>query len=275
MEPQRPILTGELFAEIRRELLSLLKGLNGEEWRLPTGAPKWNVKEVALHILGGDVGNLSRRRDGFSPPADLSSYEKLVAFINELNASWVAAGQRVSARVLIDLLEHVGPQADEYFLGLDPYAPGGTVEWAGTEPMPQWLDVAREYTERWHHQQQIRDATGRPGLYEQRLFEPVVDTFVQALPNAFREVQAKRGTCVRLSLTGVLAKNWTLLRSAEKWQLFEGIGENDAAAVTITAENAWKVFTKGIRGADALACAEIRGDRAFGERVLQTVSVIA
>lgn len=26
-----------------------------------------------------------------------------------------------------------------------------------------WLDAAREYTEFWVHQQQIRDATGRPG----------------------------------------------------------------------------------------------------------------
>ena len=97
-----PILTGPLFGEVRRELVSLLGGLTEEEWRLPTAAPKWNVKDVALHILGGDVGNLARRRDGFSLTADLSSYEKLVAFINEINASWVLAGQRMSPRVLID-----------------------------------------------------------------------------------------------------------------------------------------------------------------------------
>ncbi len=275
MEPLRPVLTGELFAEIRRELLPLLNGFGAKEWSLPTAVPGWNVKDVALHILGGDVGNLSRRRDQFSVPADLSSYEKLVAFINELNASWVAAGQRLSPRVLIDLLEHVGRQVDEYFAGLDQFAIGGPVGWAGTGPMPAWFDVAREYTERWHHQQQIRDATGRPGLYEQRLFEPVLNTFVRALPNTFRDVQAKQGACVRLSVTGAVAKNWTLLRSLEQWQLFEGTGPNDAAVVTIAAENAWKIFTKGIRGADAPACAEIRGNRRLGERVLQTVSVIA
>src|SRR5215471_13861133 len=136
MEPLRPILTGELFAEIRRELVSLLNGLNAEEWKLPTGAPKWNVKDVALHLLGGDVGNLSRRRDGFSLPADLSSYEKLVAFINGINASWVTAGQRMSASVLIDLTGHLGRQADAYFAGLDPFALGGSVEWMGEGPLP-------------------------------------------------------------------------------------------------------------------------------------------
>jgi len=271
----RPVLTRELFYEIRRELVSLLKGLSEEDWRRPTTAGKWNVKDVALHLLGGDVGNLSRRRDGFSLKADLSSYEKLVAFINEINASWVAAGQRMSAPVLIDLLEHVGRQMDEYYAGLDAFAMGGPVEWVGGRPMPVWFDVAREYTERWHHQQQIRDATGRPGLYERRLFEPIMDTFVWALPWSFRDATASEGTTVRLVLNGVLEKEWSLVRRAEKWELFEGHRGRSDAEVRIAAENAWKIFTRGLRGADAAACAEIRGDWALGEKVLETVAVIA
>ena len=67
----QPILTGHLFGPVRRELLSLLNGLDEQEWGRPTAAGKWNVKDVALHILGGDVGNLSRRRDAFSLKADL------------------------------------------------------------------------------------------------------------------------------------------------------------------------------------------------------------
>ena len=86
MRPLEPILAGALFQEIRKELLLLLKGLEEEEWGRQTTAGKWSVKDVALHILGGDIGNLSRRRDGFSLRADLASYQKLLAFINEINA---------------------------------------------------------------------------------------------------------------------------------------------------------------------------------------------
>jgi len=275
VRPLEPILAGALFQEIRKELLSLLKGLEEEEWGRQTTAGKWSVKDVALHILGGDIGNLSRRRDGFSLRADLASYQKLLAFINEINASWVAAGQRMSAPLLIDLLEHVGRQADEYFAGLDASRMGGPVSWAGEEPMPVWFDVAREYTERWHHQQQIRDAADRPGLYERRLFEPVMDAFVRALPWAFREVARADGTTVRFVLTGALDKDWSLVRGAQKWELFLGHRGRSDAEVSIAAENAWKIFTRGIRGADALARAEIRGDRVLGEKVLQTVAVIA
>ena len=292
MRELRPVLTGQLFAEVRRELVSLLKGLTEEEWKLATAAPKWDVKDVALHILGGDVGNLSRRRDGFSLTADLSSYEKLVAFINEINASWVLAGQRMSARVLIDLTEHIGRQADEYFASLDRMATGTAVDWAGDGAAPMWFDVAREYTERWHHQQQIRDATGRPGLYERRLFEPVLDTFVRGLPHVFREVEAEDGAAVKLRVTGVIEKEWVLRCGAGKWELLEGDGGEtgpgaatagtavlcpyeEKALVTIAAEKAWKIFTRGIRGAEALRCAEIRGERELGERVVGMVSVIA
>jgi uncharacterized protein (TIGR03083 family) len=253
LRPLEPILAGALFQEIRKELLSLLKGLEEEEWGRQTAAGKWSVKDVALHILGGDIGNLSWRRDGFSLRADLASYQKLLAFINEINASWVAAGKRMSAPVLIDLLEHVGRQADEYFAGLDPSRMGGPVSWAGEEPMPVWFDVAREYTERWHHQQQIRDAADRPGLYERRLFEPVMDAFVRALPLAFREVARADGTTVRLVLTGALDKDWSLVRGAQKWELFLGHRGRSEAEVSIAAENAWKIFTRGIHGADALA----------------------
>lgn len=275
MRDLQPILTGELFRPVRQNLLSLLGGLDERDWRRPTAAGTWSVKDVALHILGGDVGNLSRRRDAFSLPADLSNYEKLVAFINGINASWVAAGQRMSTRVLMDLLDHAGRQMDEYFARLDPFLTGEAVSWAGDEPMPVWFDVAREYTERWHHQQQIRDATGRPGLYERPLFEPVMDTFVRALPWTFRAVEAPEGASVALRLTGALEKEWSLVRGHAKWELFEGNAAHLASEVVLAAENAWKIFSKGIRGREARGCAEIRGDGVLGEKVLELIAVIA
>lgn len=64
-----PILIADLFPEVRRELLQVLNDLSPAEWARQTAAPLWSVKEVALHLLGGDVSNLSRRRDAFRFPA--------------------------------------------------------------------------------------------------------------------------------------------------------------------------------------------------------------
>ena len=133
-----------------------------------------------------------------------------MAFIDGLNRVWVEATRRMSTRVLCDLLGFTGPQAEAYFRSLDPFAIGDPVEWAGPEPQPQWLDIAREYTERWHHQQQIRDATDRPGLYEPRMFAPVLDTFVRAIPHTFRNVDEPEGTLVQLDVTGDGGGEWVL-----------------------------------------------------------------
>lgn len=276
MKTPAPILVAELFPEVRQHLLSLLGGLTAEDWLRPTAAKKWNVKDVALHLLGGDIGNLSRRRDAYvAPGAAISGWDDLVVFINGLNESWVTAARRMSPRVLCDLLAHIGAQVDAYFLSLDPFALGGEVSWAGSERAPVWLDVAREYTERWHHQQQIRDATGRPGLYEPRLFFPVLDAFVRALPHTFRVVDAAEGTTVQLTIPGPAGGEWALQRSAGSWALLAGRSPEAAGEVILAAEDAWKIFTRGIRGDEAMRCAKISGNRALAGKVLEMVSVIA
>jgi uncharacterized protein (TIGR03083 family) len=275
MESPSPILVAHLFPELRQHLLPLLHSLTPGEWLLPTAAKEWNVKDIALHLLGGDIGNLSRRRDGHIQNAHITSWNDLVTFINELNDSWVKATQRISPHLLCDLLEHTGPQMEAYFASLDPYAMGGAVSWAGPEPAPVWLDVAREYTERWHHQQQIRDATGRPGLYEKHLFAPVLDAFVRALPYSFRDVHAAEGTCVQLNVFGHVENHWALFRNAGTWKLFTGNCTNPIAEVTIAAEDAWKIFTRGIRDETAINKARIDGEFSLGVKILETVSVIA
>jgi uncharacterized protein (TIGR03083 family) len=289
MKPVAPILVAELFPELRRCLLGLLDDLAPEDWLAPTAAGKWNVKDVTLHLLGGDLGNLSRRRDKHSLPASIHSWDDLVAFINRINQSWVDASQRLSTRVLRDLLEHSGRQMDEYFQGLDPFGLGAPVSWAGPRPAPNWLDIAREYTERWHHQQQIRDATGRPGLYEPRLFAPVLDAFVRALPHTFGDVDASPGTAVQLTIPGDAGGSWTLVRAetvrpsddrgadhpAGKWELLSGTVPSPGARVVIAPEIAWKIFTRGIRNPQPQVHAKVTGDPVLGARVLGMVSVIA
>jgi hypothetical protein len=45
--------------------------------------------------------------------------------------------------------------------------------------------------------------------------------------------------------------------------------------VTLDQETAWRLFTKGISKAEALKTAQIEGQPALGEKVLDTVSIIA
>lgn len=272
----QPILITPLFPQVRQHLQELLASLTPSDWTLPTTAGEWTVKDVALHLLGGDIGNLSRRRDMFTlSSVSIPSWEDLVALINQLNRSWVEAARRMSPQLLYDLLGYLGPQLEAYFASLDPFAIGEPVSWAGPPPAPVWLDLAREYTERWHHQQQIRDAVGRPGLYEPILFAPVIDTFVRALPHTFRNVDAPPGVSLQLTILGPAGDHWVVRREPSAWILLVGRDPAAQSQVTLAAEDAWKIFTRGLRGPQARARADIRGDNHLGSKILEMTSVIA
>ena len=264
------ILTAHLFRPLNDELIALLRGLSPDEWNAPTVCPGWSVKDVAAHLLDSALRRLSAHRDGFAqPPAGIEG--GLAQFINIMNRDWVSAARRLSPRILIDMLEKHGNEMADFFATLDPRAGAlWAVSWAGEEKSENWFDIARELTERWHHQQQIRDATKRPPLYETRFFAPVIQTFVRALPYTYRSVEAPPGTAVRFSVHEV--GGWTIVRDSSRW-LF-GESNQPLATVTMSGDTAWRLFTKGLSREAARPRVEITGDRRYGEPVLSTLAII-
>src|ERR1700761_2223806 len=104
------------FAPLRVHLLKLLAELSEDDWTRPTAAPRWSVKDVTAHLLGGDIGILSRKRDSFTPSGPtVETYSDLVNLVNGLNQEWTTAARRMSPRVLLDLLQLTGPEVEAYF----------------------------------------------------------------------------------------------------------------------------------------------------------------
>jgi hypothetical protein len=193
-----------------------------------------------------------------------------------VNQEFVDAAQRWSPWVLIDLLVHLGPQLDEMWASLDLGRTGEAVSWAAPRrPAPAWLDVAREYTEYWVHQQQVRDAVGRPGADDERLAPAVTDTFLRAVPHALRHVSPEPGTCVQIGVTGPGSGDWTIMRRPGTWVVGRGSAAQPAAAlVQISSGCLWRVATRGITVQDARAQATISGDQTLGSAVLNLVAII-
>jgi hypothetical protein len=238
------------------------------------------VKDVAAHLLGDDVGRLSWGRDGFVNPAfaagiDISTLPGLIAAIDRQNALWVEATRRISPDLLIALLRLTGEQTDAYFRSLDLDALGMPVDWAGPEPAPIWLDLAREYTERWVHQQHIRDAVGRPGLIEPRWLAPVLATFVRALPRALRDAAAEDGTTLRLTIRGEAGGEWIARNEEGAWIMGQAPTLAADATIELDQDDAWRLFTKGISPEQARSVARIAGNSALAARALDTVAILA
>lgn len=273
LRPPAPVLVVDLFPEERGRLLDLLAGLRRDQWQAPTACAGWTVQDIVAHLVGDDLGRLSAQRDRFASAPDPAA--DFVDWINQRNDEWVQAMRRLSPRVLIDLLRTSGDATLALFASLDPFARGGAVWWAGPDPAPVWLDVAREYTERWHHQQHIRDAVGAPGLIEPHFFAPVLATFVRALPHAFRDAAAPAGTAVQLRIAGDSGGEWSLVRESAGWTLFAGSAADAIASVTLDQGIAWRLFTKATAPAEAERGARLEGERRLARQVLAAVAIIA
>jgi uncharacterized protein (TIGR03083 family) len=271
-----PILVADRFPKLRLGLIDVLSGLSSEEWASPTVAPHWSVKDIGLHLLGGDLGILSRPRDGFNAGGQpIRHHDDLVALVNRLNDEWVTATRRLSPRVLCELLSFTGPLVEAYFASLDPFDIGQPVSWAGPHPAPVWFDIAREFTERWHHQQQIRDAAGRQALYDPYFLAPVLDTFMRALPYSFRDTTAAAGTVIKIQISGEGGGSWFLQHQPSGWELLLETGTSPATTILVTQDLAWRLFTKGIDGERARSKSTITGEGRLALPLFTTVTVIA
>jgi uncharacterized protein (TIGR03083 family) len=270
-----PLDTRPLFPLERAEFVALLRSLGPDDWQRPTVCPGWRVHDVVAHVAHDYIRKLSGTRDRHPGPG-LGSGQSLPGFLHRVNQEFVDVAARWSPRVLVDLAAHLGPQLDELWASLDLDRTGEAVSWAAPGvPAPVWLDVAREYTEYWVHQQQVRDAVGRPGADDERLTAAVTDTFLRALPRARRHLSPDPGTCLQVQVSGPGGGSWTARRQDSTWAVDHGSSTQPAAAlVRISSDCLWRVATRGITVEAAREQAVISGDQELGLAALSLVAII-
>jgi len=277
MQPLAPCYTADLFGPLSKQLVAVLRELTPAEWERPTLAGRWRVRDVAAHLLDGQLRTLSAQRDAHfvSPEGPIQTERELAAFINRLNADGLAYAARLSPRLVTDLLEVAGDWVALSVAGLDPHAPAVfPVSWAGETASENWMHTGREYTEHWHHQMQIRDAVSRPRLLEPQWMVPLLDISVRALPHAYASAPAPAGSVVTLQVTGETTGAWSITRDANRWRLTSGRPAQPDAIVTVAADNAWRMFYNGLAH-DALAeRVRVEGKTDLAAPLLRARSVI-
>ncbi|ALD20911.1 maleylpyruvate isomerase N-terminal domain-containing protein [Hymenobacter sp. DG25A] len=274
-----PLHTVHLLPLLDEKLLTLLRSLKPEDWERPTLAPAWRVRDVALHLLDGNLRTLSMLRDGYFGQAPASgSYADVVTFLNQLNADWVAAGQRLSPAVITWLLALSGPEYNQYLASLDPQAPAVfSVAWAGEEQSANWFHTAREYTEKWHHQQQIRQAVGQEAaLLTAELYYPFLDTCLRALPHHYRNTEAGEGATVLITVTGEGGGHWQLRRLSQAWKLeAPGNAQPPTTHITLAGAVAWRLFTNSLPRTLAESHVHTSGEARLAEPLFSLLTVMA
>lgn len=260
--------TIDLFPVIGERLVALLSGLGDDDFERPTQFERWRVKDICAHLVDTAVRRLSFQRDGYRPHngAAPGSYRELVSLVTDLADRWADAFVAVSPRVLVGMLERYQGELHGFLASLDPLAEAPfAVAWAGEERSPNWFDVAREYTERWHHQAQLREALGAEPLYEPGLYRPVLETFLRALPHHYRDVERPAGYRFRVEIAGPAGVRRDIVRGRDSWLLDDGDASEPDAIARVPEASAWKIFTRW-RDRSAYVV-EAEGDPALGDRL--------
>lgn len=274
IQPPAPMLVADRLPVVDERLLSLLRGLTPDEWDRPTVVPGWKVRHVAAHLLDTQVRKLSVVRDGHVPTSLEPPPKDLVDLINRLNAEGVAFYSRLSPQVLVTLLEAASRESCAFHLALDPFATATfAVSWAGESQSPNWFDTARELTERWLHQQQIRDAVNQQGILVPDLYHPVLECFMRSLPYTYRNVTGDPGTCLEVRVTGDCGGSWFLCRG-RTWELSVSAHGQKVADVEIPPAIAWRIFTKCITRPEAEKRIRLEGQVRLARHVVNALAIV-
>ena len=258
-----------LFPALNSSLIEVLSGLDQQQWNNNTMCKQWKVKDIAAHLLDGALRRLSIGRDAYQTESpEMRSYQDILNYLNGLNADWVNAYNRISPEIILEQLKLAQVQMLQYLESLDPDSKAiFPVSWAGEEISTNRFDIAREYTERWHHQQQIRQAVGAKSILSLELYSPFLQICMQALPYHYRSFEYPEGTLLRVEIVGDAGGVWSIIRTGLKWE-FSNESGNIASQIYIDQNIAWMLFSKGIEISQAKQYWQVIGDQELGMHVL-------
>jgi len=264
-----------LFGAERDRLNDLLAGLRRADWQRPSPCPGWSILGLCGHLLGDDFGLLARHRDhhyGTPPPAGATESE-FVAWLDEMQAEWVGAARRLSPRLITDLLQWTGPQIAGTFRREDPRARTASVSWAGSGPVPAWLDQARELSEYWIHRQQLLQGLGRPSDLRADLAGPVLDGLRWAYPCRLAQAPPRPGDTVTIAVAGPVTVTWHLVAAGTGWRFGDQPGTRTVASLAMSTEDAWRLLTNNLPAGRRSGLAA-SGDGAITGILLRTRAII-
>lgn len=278
LSPLQPVDTRHLFRPVSAALVALLGELSPDDWRKPTVAGTWQVRDVVAHILDVTLRRLSFHRDRMEPPPPpkpIRSAGDFLDFINTTNAQWIVAARRLSPEVLTDSLERATSELADWFESLPLDAPAlFGVSWAGEMESEGWFDVGREFVELWHHQEQVRMAVGARSLDDPRYLRAVIDISVRGLPHAYRDAAAVDDAAVVVQVTGAAGGTWTLSGTGNGWRLESGEPAAATTRVQMADTDAWKLLCNALRGEQATAAIHVEGASHLAAPLLRARSVI-
>ena len=258
---------GEVWASVS----DVLGKLSEDEWQLPSPLPGWSVQDNVAHILGTEA--MLAGEPGPDVEIDREANAHVRNDIGAFNEQWVESLRAVPpsemlarfrelTRMRLDALDQMSD--DEW--NAESFTP------AGKDTYGRFMQI-RAF-DCWLHEQDIRDAVGRPGHESGVAVDVVLDEMATALGFV---VGKKAGAAAGQSVTFALTDSGAVVR-----ELHVEVGERAAvvparsAPATVVLTMPVGVMTRRCAGRvgpdDLLDQVVIDGDLALAAKILENQS---
>ena len=261
--------TVDALDEVWSSLRVLLADLADADWRAATALPGWDVQANVAHIIGTEKMLAGEPQPDVAVDRETTPHVR--NDIGAFNEAWVSALAGSEPAVVLALFDDTTAQRSAVLRAMP------QEEWDAESFTPAGRDTYGRFMQIrvfdcWFHEQDIREAVGRPGHDH----GPAVEVALDEVANALGFVVGKRagapaGARVHFRLTGPTERD-----------VFVEVGERAAvvpkldgdATVTITVPVV--AFTRLCGGrrtaSDFAGQVGIEGDQELGERVLANLA---
>lgn len=253
-------------------LSSLAHDLDEREWHAPTECPGWDVAAHVAHVAGTEASLLGRPAPPQPAPGPHVRNQ-----LGEMNEAWVQHwGRRPTGELVADLdevtaarLAALRAMSDE-----DLERPG----WSPIGEVPYATFMGVRVMDCWVHEQDIRQATGRPWRFDGPAAPAAVDRLMSSLGFVIgKRVAPGEGCSVALVVTvGGRPPHEVAYTISGGRAVPAGPGIEPAARVELPGEVWVRLATGRLAGEDALAAGLVGlgGDRSIGERLVTNLAHI-
>lgn len=246
-------------------LAALAGDLEAADWALPTACPGWTVKDQFSHVLAIEAMLLGRPAPDVTLPAEVGHVRNEMGRVNEM---WAEHYRNVPVTdVLADLGEVIiSRRAALATMTQDDFdAPAMTP--AGQDTYGRFMRI--RVMDTWIHEQDVREAVGRPGHLEGRAPRATLAEVRLSLGYAVgKKAGAPQGSSVRFVLTGPVSGRLDVV-VAERAQVVDVLEGAPTVTIEIPGDAFIRIGAGRVADGDAAKLAtRIDGDRALGEQIL-------
>jgi uncharacterized protein (TIGR03083 family) len=188
-------------------LVVLAGDLAPGDWSNATDLPGWTVRDVYAHVIGTESTLLGRHGPAIVVPDDLPHVRNEMGRANE---AWVLAYRLCTgSEVLADLAEVVTER--RAMLARTDAAAFDAPSWtpAGEDSYGRYMRI--RVMDQWFHEQDVREAVGRPGHLSGIAPEVVLDELTSAMGYVVgKQANFPEGSSVRIDLRGPMSHRWDI-----------------------------------------------------------------